>query len=74
MYTQIDYRTMDQQATDRAIELFRRGDRYRASGQRDFGSNCDAKALRHLEHSYLLRNITKYRPFHLVSSAWGPRH
>ncbi len=55
------YRTMAEQATDRALELFDRGDRYEINGQKGHALGCDYKALRSLERSFQLRHMLDFR-------------
>ncbi len=57
------YRTMEQEATFRALELFERGDRYEIDGKKDYALGCDLKALKALERSFALRHMFDCTPF-----------
>lgn len=56
MWTQLDYRTMDEQATDEALELLAKAEYFRLNGKPEkWARDVERKALKKLERSFELR-------------------
>jgi hypothetical protein len=51
---------MDQAATDKALEYFKRADGYRSKGLPDYARGCERKALNKLEWAFQLRHWPLY--------------
>lgn len=62
MYTQLNYMTLDQRATDKAQELLAKAAYFRLEGKPEqWSRDIERKALRKLEHSFVLRHMLDKR-------------
>lgn len=76
-FVRLEYTTLDQEATQKAVKLLQRADLYDRLGKpKKWGNDLRRRSLRHLEHSFWLRNwsVDRTLPPIGIRCAWSSKH